>query len=290
MGFASFLYRQLFAHPPPLPPNLSLEGLTIIVTGSNSGIGLEAARQCVRMNAHLVILAVRTVSKGEAAKKEIQASNPTSKTLIEVWQLDMEDFESVLQFGKRAQALQRLDISILNAGVMKFEWSVQKDGIESDLMVNHIATALLTLLLLPVQQRTARETGRVSRLTCTNSEMHMWTPFKERTGTGKILDRLSDEKFFGGDTWDRYSVTKLLNVFWMEELAGKINSDEVVLNFLNPGLVDTGLHRDSGKVVRIMDWLLAWTPQEGGRLLIDAAVVKGKESHGKYLSEAKIVP
>lgn len=111
MGFASFLYRQVFVHPPPLPTDLSLEGQTVLITGANSGIGLEAARQCVRLNAATVILAVRTVSKGEEAKADILKSNPGSKTSVEVWPLDLESFDSVLAFGKRAQGLTRKSLT-----------------------------------------------------------------------------------------------------------------------------------------------------------------------------------
>jgi retinol dehydrogenase-12 len=88
---------------------------------------------------------------------------------------------------------------------------------------------------------------------------------------------------------DRYSVTKLLNVFWVIELVSRLSGDEVVINMINPGSVDTGLHRDGDMGVKLFDKFIGRTPEKGGRLLIDAAVVKGEETHGKYLSEAKMV-
>ena len=88
---------------------------------------------------------------------------------------------------------------------------------------------------------------------------------------------------------DRYSVTKLLNVFWDLELASRIRSDEVVINLINPGSVDTGLHRDANKFIQTFDSVIGRTPEEGGRLLIDAAVLKGADSHGRYLSEARLI-
>lgn len=87
---------------------------------------------------------------------------------------------------------------------------------------------------------------------------------------------------------DRYSVTKLLNVFWGLELASRVPESEVIVNLINPGSVDTGLHRDGDRFIKTFDRVFGRTPEEGGRLLLDAAVVKGAESHGKYLSEAKI--
>jgi retinol dehydrogenase-12 len=89
--------------------------------------------------------------------------------------------------------------------------------------------------------------------------------------------------------WNRYSVTKLLDVFWVVELVSRLSGDEVVINMINPGSVDTDLHRDRDIGVKLFDRFIGKTPEEGRRLLIDAAVVKGAETHGKYLSEAKLV-
>ncbi len=114
----------------------------------------------------------------------------------------------------------------------------------------------------------------------------MWTPFKEQKAE-KILDRLNDKQFFG-DTMDRYSVTKLINLLWIRELASRVPGEEIIVNLINPGSVDTGLHRDGNKFIQSFDRVVGRTPEEGGRLLVDAAVVKGKDTHGKYLSEARV--
>ncbi|KAE8441520.1 hypothetical protein EG329_004866 [Mollisiaceae sp. DMI_Dod_QoI] len=286
MTFMGYLFRQVFVHPPQIPSDVDLEDQTVVITGANSGIGLEAARQCIRMKAKTVILAVRSTSKGEAAKTDILSTNPESSTQVEVWLLDMESFESVLAFGERASKLPRLHIAMLNAGVFKFEWATSPtSGIESSLQVNHLSTALLALLMVPVLRKTASESKHPARLTVTSSEVHMWTPFKEQKAE-KILDRLNDKQFFG-DTMDRYSVTKLINLLWIRELASRVPGEEIIVNLINPGSVDTGLHRDGNKFIQSFDRVVGRTPEEGGRLLIDAAVVKGKDTHGKYLSEAR---
>lgn len=206
MGYLSFLYRQAFVHPPQIPPTVSLKKQAVLITGANSGIGLEAARQCVGLEAEVVILAVRmympldsypnppgsstqlqihlchpkltskssgSMEKGEVAKAGILKSNPTSKSHVEIWELDMESFDSVLAFGKRSQDLPQLDIAMLNAGTFKFDWSTSPtSGIESSLQVNHLSTALISLLLLPVLRKTSKVLQRPSRLTFTSSEVH----------------------------------------------------------------------------------------------------------------------
>lgn len=295
MGYASFLYRQLCVHPPPIPPTLSLTGQTILITGSNSGIGLSAASQCVSLNAATILLAVRSLSKGEEAKASILQSNPNTKTNIEVWLLDMESFSSILAFGKKVNELKRLDVVILNAGVFKTAWDVSGDGYESSLQVNHLSTALLSLLVLPVLRKTSIQLKKSTRLTFTSSEVHMWTPFKEQSAP-HILELVNTESNFIPGL-PNYSVSKLLNVFWIREFVAQLDKrqsqhastdGDLIVNFFNPGSVKTGLHRDT-KALQIFDAIIGWTVEEGGRLVIDAAFVKGKETHGCYLSEAKVI-
>lgn len=129
------------------------------------------------LNVARVIMDVRTLSKGEEAKADLLKSNPSCN--VEVWELDMDSFDSVMAFGKRAQGLDRLDIALLNAGVKKPEYTQNKlAGHETTIQVNHLATALLSLLLLPPLRASAAKYGNPSRMTITSSEVHMWTPFK----------------------------------------------------------------------------------------------------------------
>ena len=109
-----FFYSQLFVTPPV--PTTDCTGKTIIVTGANVGLGKEAARHYVRLNAEKVILACRSLDKGEAAKKDIEATTGR-KGAVEVWQLDLASYQSVKQFAERAKTLRRLDSIVENAGI-----------------------------------------------------------------------------------------------------------------------------------------------------------------------------
>lgn len=116
--FTSFLphlmYSQFFVTPKY--PATDCTGKTIIVTGANVGLGKEAARHFARLNAEKVIIACRSTEKGEAAKRDIEASTKRSGA-IEVWQLDLQSYDSVKAFAKRAEGLKRLDAIVENAGI-----------------------------------------------------------------------------------------------------------------------------------------------------------------------------
>lgn len=109
-----FFYNQFFVTPPT--PSQDCTGKTIIVTGSNVGLGKEAARHYVRLNAQKVILACRSLEKGESAKRDIEGTTKR-RGVMEVWQLDLGSYESVKEFAERAKSLRRLDSIVENAGI-----------------------------------------------------------------------------------------------------------------------------------------------------------------------------
>lgn len=161
--------RSQWAHVPY--PEHSFAGQTVIVTGSNIGLGFEAARHFARLGAK-VILGVRTPSKGEEAARSIEKSTGR-KGACEVWQLDMGDFDSVKAFAKKAEGLDRLDAVVENAGVAKYTYS-ETAGMETTIAVNVVGTFLLALLLLPVLRKSGKKHGVLPRLAVTSSEVHAW--------------------------------------------------------------------------------------------------------------------
>jgi retinol dehydrogenase-12 len=191
------LHSQLFLKLPV--PTKTYEGQTIIVTGSNVGMGLEAARHFVRLNAEKVILAVRTIAKGEAAKASIEASTGRLN-VVQVWELDLTSYASVLAFGKRAQSLERLDVVIENAGVFLFEFGLS-EGNETTVTVNVISTLLVAMLLLPKMRETRALKSTEPVLSFVGSFTHEDTPFPERKASN-IFESLIVEKDARMD--DRY--------------------------------------------------------------------------------------
>lgn len=125
-----------------LTENVSSQvGRVFVVTGANSGLGLETARALGSRGA-TVIMTARDMAKGEAAVEAIKAEQPDGR--FELRQLDLADLDSVRQF---AAGLERVDVLVNNAGVMMPPHSHTKQGYELQFGVNHLAHFALTLLL-----------------------------------------------------------------------------------------------------------------------------------------------
>lgn len=187
-SFLNFVCSQIFVALPY--PKQDLTDQTIIVTGANTGLGLEAARHFTRLNASKVILGVRSLDKGEGAKKSIEESTGRSG-VVEAWRLDLCSYESVKQFAQRAQGLQRLDVVVENAGIAPSTFAMAEDN-ESMVTVNVISTFLLGLLILPKLRETAAKFNVQPHLTVVSSEVHMMAKFEERKNPD-LLKTLNDE-------------------------------------------------------------------------------------------------
>ncbi|KAI4249551.1 MAG: hypothetical protein LQ352_005583 [Teloschistes flavicans] len=187
-----FLYSQFFVTPPV--PQHDFSGQTIVVTGSNTGLGLEAARHLVRLGARKVILAVRNTEKGEVAKRDIVASvQGCREDAVEVWPLDLTSYESVRRFAAKAQRdLNRLDVLLENAGLMTQRWQVAEED-ELHVTTNVTSTFLLGLLLLPKLQETAVKYNVRPRLVVVASDLHFTTDLPERKAEG-IFERLNQRE------------------------------------------------------------------------------------------------
>lgn len=144
MGIFSNFHTQVALKPPV--PTADFSGKTIIVTGANVGLGKEASKLFIRLNASKVILAVRSIKKPEAAKAEIEAQ--TKRTgVVEVYKLDYSSYASVKAFAARVAELERVDIAVLNTGVATEQFEISEYN-ENTLTVNVISIALLLFFIL----------------------------------------------------------------------------------------------------------------------------------------------
>jgi NAD(P)-dependent dehydrogenase (short-subunit alcohol dehydrogenase family) len=192
MGYATtFLHSQLFAKLPY--PKSSFPGQTVIITGSNTGLGLEAARHIARLGASKVILACRTISKGQTAAANITSSEHLTSDRVEVWELDLSSYESVKAFSQRVQQLDRLDAFIQNAGILTAQYRLE-EGEESTITVNVTSATLLGLLVLPKLRQSAKKYGVRGRLSFVGSDLQYIAKFKEAESTGSLYAALTTKE------------------------------------------------------------------------------------------------
>ena len=181
------------------------------------------------------------------------------------------------------------------AGVWNTKFTATPDGYESDLQVNVLSPALLSLLLLPNLRLAASTPRHVDapkpHLTIVTSGLHEQASFSERKAAeGQVISTLNDRKHYLQR--DRYPTSKTIGLLWTRELASRISSSEIVINAPTPGFCKTDLMRNTQGimqyVVRLSKAMIGRSAQEGASCILDAALIKGPETHGGYLSETKI--
>ncbi|KAI5481407.1 NAD(P)-binding protein [Pseudohyphozyma bogoriensis] len=269
----TFLREQLFGKM--VDTTTRLDGNTVIITGSNAGLGFAAAIQIAKLNPDRLILAVRDNGRGTAAAERIRAATGY-KGRLEVWELDLSSFDSVKRFAAQCETLERLDVIIQNAGIPVNTWGLTPDGwerrYENHVAINDISTGLLAVLLLPVLSRTAKRFPSTLKPTMTivGSEVHIWAAFKEKAAPGSILATLNDEKKFAAN--DRYFLTKLLDLFIARKLATLPLASDVRISVVNPGMCASELLREMPWLQRVIMGWFSRTSAQGARNLVWAAV------------------
>lgn len=177
---AASIPRYQWRDQPILLNNESCAGKTYIITGANSGLGLEAAKHLVRFGAEKVICACRSSTRGEAAVKAIE-SETGIRGVAELWLLDMSSQKSCVEFAERAKKeLNVVDAVVLNATAANKDWIVC-DGWESGLAVNVINAVFLTILMMPQLSECAAKTGVKPRVQIVTSGL----AFEAQTDLGK---------------------------------------------------------------------------------------------------------
>ncbi|KAF4909527.1 Short chain dehydrogenase atnD [Colletotrichum viniferum] len=251
-----FLQSQLFAEVPV--PTKKFTGQTIIVTGSNTGLGLEAARHFVLLGAGKVILAVRSIPRGTAAAARLEEFTKT-KGVVEVWELDLACYASIQSFSKKARSLERLDILVNNAGVMTYNFVLaEKD--DSLITVNALGRARVDFI---------------------------------ESKSENIFRDLAVEK--SARMTERYNISKVIQLQLARELAENLSKSErlgnIIVSVVNPGLSHTDVAQNlgwvQGKIVKGVLSLVGRAPEEAGRTLVLAAE-GGPETHGQYLDDGKV--
>ncbi|KAF2653991.1 NAD(P)-binding protein [Lophiostoma macrostomum CBS 122681] len=277
------MYTQ-FTSTPSLPTT-SFKGRTIIVTGSNVGLGLESCRQMVTLGASRIIMAVRNVSKGEAAAKDIRATTSCAPETLEVWQLDLSSYQSVLSFAERVKTeLPRLDVLVGNAGIGTETFRITEDNEES-ITTNLVSLFLLGFLLHPKLRDTALKHSTQTHFTIVGTGLYEVAQFKERKAPNMgLFEALNDEKT--AVMSDRYNVSKLLGMYALKQMAAMspLQNNGVIINCVAPGLCHSQLHRERklpGPLAAIA------RPTDVGARVLTYGASAPPQTHGQYLVDHK---
>ena len=258
----------------------SLEGRTCLVTGATSGLGQETALGLARLGAH-VILVGRSAARGERARAEVsrQSRNPRVELLLADLSVQKEVRRLAAQVLERAPGLHVL---VNNAGVVNLSRTLTADGLETTFAVNHLAYFLLSNLLLSRLAESAP-----ARIVNVASDAHRF---------GKLdLGDLQSERAYRAlpalGAMRVYSMTKLANLLFTDELARRVEGRGVSANAVHPGFVRSRLGENNGVAARALLVLLrpfALSPARGAETSIHVASAPELEGvTGRYFARKR---
>ncbi|MCP5043412.1 MAG: SDR family oxidoreductase [bacterium] len=256
---------------------IDLSGQLTIVTGANTGIGLETARVMALRGSH-VVMACRNQQAASAARERIVESGvPDSR--LELAELDLGSLASIRDFAKAFGATGRpLHRLINNAGVMLPMRRETRDGFEQHFGINHLGHFLLTQLLLD-----ALTAASGARVVCVSSAAMQFSAL-----SGDFHDLNWEARKFSGVR--AYGDSKLMNAMFANELTRRWQDRGIVANSLHPGIVtDTELARDQPWYMGIIGvFALPFAkniPQGAATTVLLATAAEYAQSGGRYFGD-----
>jgi len=255
-----------------------IDGQVAIVTGANSGIGYETAKELVRRGAK-VIVACRDITKAQDACYQISSETGSKKVIPKA--LDLSSMKSVRDFANEVLSEEtRLDILVNNAGIAGLRKTITDEGLELQFATNHFGPFLLTNILLELMRKTGN-----ARIISVSSLAHNWT--KELD-----VDNLNSDK-----KWEPkvlYARAKLCNILFIRELARRLKEaglDGILANAVNPGGVKTAIFRHAKKSFKYMIMVSQFffkEPSEGAQPSVHLCVSEEVDGQsGFYWTDCK---
>ena len=283
-GLGSTILSNLFITLPYPESAPGLSDQIFVVKGSNTGPGYETSKHLLRLGLGKLIMAVRSLKKGEEARTGLLNATKRTPESVEVWELDMASYDSVKAFAHRVQTtLPRVDAVLANAGVLTSQFHLAEEN-EKTITVNVVSTFLLFLLLLP-KLRLSRSSAR---FVIPNSALHYLASIKDLIpDTNRtIFSRLNDPD--RTDIVAMYNISKLLVVYVTRELDARMKASKkttVIINTPNPSYCKSGLLREVEKSAP--PTFLARTQEMGSRAFVHG-LLAGPESSGQYLTNCHV--
>jgi NAD(P)-dependent dehydrogenase (short-subunit alcohol dehydrogenase family) len=247
---------------------------TIIVTGSNSGIGKEAAHILAK-SGHRLLMLCRDSEKSRQAHQEIVSQSGNENVfLIPVDLADPGSMRAAVAQIKQEYTV--IDVLVNNAGTYKVKRQETPRGVEMTLAVNFLAPFMLSQMLLENLQ--ASGNGRIINMV---SELYK---------SGSIdFDNLMLEK--GYKAGDAYANAKLATVLYTAELANRVKNTGLAVNAMHPGVLATDVFRDYPALLAKMINLFLEKPHKGGERIAYLAVSDEVQAvSGKYFYKTEARP
>ncbi len=214
-----------------------LTGRTVVVTGANSGLGLEATLRFARSGAS-VVMACRTVEKGEAARaRVVGAVGGDAADRLRVRTLDLADLASVAAFADAlAEETDQVGVLLNNAGVLAVPHRTTADGFELQVGTNHLGHVALTARLWPLVVAGAGDGHGDSRVVTVSSDAHR-------------IARLDRSNLISDKGYVRvldYGLSKMANLLFTTELDHRVRAAGLPVRAVgvHPGVSGTDLFGD----------------------------------------------
>ncbi|CRK91449.1 CLUMA_CG005118, isoform A [Clunio marinus] len=211
--------------------NVRMDGKTVLITGGNSGIGKETAKDLAKRGAR-VIMACRTMDTANKARDEIVKS--TGNQNVVVMKLDLSSQQSIRDFSKEFLRCEtRLDLLIHNAGYAGvFKKAKSVDGIELTMATNHYGPFLLTHLVINLMKKSSP-----ARIVVVSSKYHHVSTLKPtREGDLNPIDFWLPGQL--------YNNSKFANILFTLELAKRLKRFNITVNCLHPGMTNSKIWRN----------------------------------------------
>ena len=253
--------------------SLDLQNKTIVVTGANSGLGLETVR-VLSLRGATVIGMARTIDKAKSIKSVINKQfTPLECDLSEPSSIT-KSAENLIRSGIQ------IDSIICNAGIMALPKLQKKHGIELQFLTNHIGHFMLVNLLRPILTSRAR-------ITVVSSSAHQVFSYHD----GIQFDNFSGNRHYSPQK--AYGHSKLANILFSNELAKRFQATGQTANAVHPGVIRTNLLRHYNPVIKygsiVLEKLLFKNVQQGAATQLYVSTHPDlKEVSGKYFSNCNL--
>jgi len=249
-----------------------MDGRLCIVTGATSGVGYQAAKRLAQGGARLVIVC-RNDQKARQVAGELETAYGAQ---VEVLVADFSKLNEVREIAEEIlKHHPHLDVLVNNAGLHNTRRILTEDGHEMVFCVNHLASFLLTRLLL----------GRLldsapARIIQVNSQGH-------RFGGLDINDLTWERRRYKG--LQGYGASKVAQLLTVWELAERLEGSGVTINAMHPGEVRTNIGMNNGRIYRwykrhLIWWVLKEAEISGEAIYYLAAAPEMANVSGKYFN------